>query len=312
MASKSPATFLVKIILFALILSALIYALYWLWQRQPRQVKVENQNTTSQIQESTVSKDQSPFDPKENAIIKDKKIKFKGRTTPNSFVAIFSNSNQYISKSASDSTFEKEIAVDLGLNQIGIVTFNTDLKQTDKKSINYYLTSDKENIGDSDVFFAGPVNTTFDNLLTLNTIQGEKKVRTTKLTQVVSPKEDTQEKSSTSSALANIRIGDFTIAIGKVDKEDILTAAKLEIIRTDKPQNTEKLSLSKIVGSPKLNALAAKENEKLLDLTLNNNSDIQTGNKDGKQSDISKDKRAAIFWHDEKDKKIVDLIFLLP
>lgn len=312
MASISPAAVLAKIILFALTLTTLIYALYWLWQRQPRQVKIENQNTTSQIQESTASKDQSPFDPKENAIIKDKKIKFKGKTTPNSFVAIFSNSNQYIFKATPDGTFEKEIALGLGLNQINIVAFNNDFKQIDKKSINYYLTSDKENIGDSDVFFAGPINTTFDNLLSLNTTQGEKKVRTTKLTKVISPKEDTEEKSSTSSALANIRIGDFTIAIGKVDKENMLTAVKLEIIRADKPQNTEKLSLSKIVSSPKFNAVAAKENEKILDLTLNKNSDIQVADKEGKQSDLTKDKRAAIFWHDEKDKKVVDLIFILP
>ena len=228
-----------KYLVILILAASFIFALYWLWQRQP---KIQNQEVQTAINSQTVaSEGKNPqklkLSPKDFSVLTSKKVKFEGTSTPNSYLAIFSNTSQAVVKTDTSGNSEKEIDLADGLNLVDLVTVTPDFQTKNKKSLTLLIAQDTK---DGDTVYTGPVKTIFDTLITLTTTDGQKEIRASKTTAITLPKEDDKEKESIGSALRNIRIGDFAIVIGNLSKEDQLEAKKIEIIREAVPQNSHK------------------------------------------------------------------------
>ena len=302
-----------KYLVILILAASFIFALYWLWQRQP---KIQNQEVQTAINSQTVaSEGKNPqklkLSPKDFSVLTSKKVKFEGTSTPNSYLAIFSNTSQAVVKTDTSGNSEKEIDLADGLNLVDLVTVTPDFQTKNKKSLTLLIAQDTK---DGDTVYTGPVKTIFDTLITLTTTDGQKEIRASKTTAITLPKEDDKEKESIGSALRNIRIGDFAIVIGNLSKEDQLEAKKIEIIREAVPQNSRPLTLVKTLTAPRQNLFSAKNQQsgEIEEFTLGKTSQILVDGKEAKITDITKDKNTIIISHEEKGKQLIDLIYLLP
>ncbi|KKR56477.1 MAG: hypothetical protein UU05_C0036G0002 [Candidatus Curtissbacteria bacterium GW2011_GWA1_40_47] len=302
-----------KYLVILILAASFIFALYWLWQRQP---KIQNQEVQTAINSQTVaSEGKNPqklkLSPKDFSVLTSKKVKFEGTSTPNSYLAIFSNTSQAVVKTDTSGNSEKEIDLADGLNLVDLVTVTPDFQTKNKKSLTLLIAQDTK---DGDTVYTGPVKTIFDTLITLTTTDGQKEIRASKTTAITLPKEDDKEKESIGSALRNIRIGDFAIVIGNLSKEDQLEAKKIEIIREAVPQNSRRLTVVKTLTAPRQNLFSAKNQQsgEIEEFTLGKTSQILVDGKEAKITDITKDKNTIIISHEEKGKQLIDLIYLLP
>jgi len=302
-----------KYLVILILAASFIFALYWLWQRQP---KIQNQEVQTAINSQTIaSEGKNPqklkLSPKDFSVLTSKKVKFEGTSTPNSYLAIFSNTSQAVVKTDTSGNSEKEIDLADGLNLVDLVTVTPDFQTKNKKSLTLLIAQDTK---DGDTVYTGPVKTIFDTLITLTTTDGQKEIRASKTTAITLPKEDDKEKESIGSALRNIRIGDFAIVIGNLSKEDQLEAKKIEIIREAVPQNSRRLTVVKTLTAPRQNLFSAKNQQsgEIEEFTLGKTSQILVDGKEAKITDITKDKNTIIISHEEKGKQLIDLIYLLP
>lgn len=296
----------VKIALFFIILGVFIGLILWLWTLQPQGPKIVSDIKKTISEPNTKEEDSTP---KDGTILNTKITKFKGKMLPSSIVLILSNDNQAITKAQLDGGFEKDFNLSPGLNLIDIISISNDFAKEDKKSQTLYLAQDTS--GGSRVL-AGTVKTIFDNVLTLTTINGQGVLKTKDTTNIQLPKDLDDEEPSLQTQ--DIRIGDFAIGLGDLARDETLAAKSLTILRANKPQNTKQFEIVRILTTPKKNVFSANtlKNSKTLEFTLNKNSKVSIEDKEAKIEDIVKDKNAIIIYHPEGDKKVVDLILLLP
>lgn len=315
MSSRSASANIAKFIIFLFALALFLFLLYWLWQRQPKSElakKVESKIET--IQSAVEQKDESEIDPPATSVLSQKEIKIRGKTSPDSYVLLYSDSNQKIAVSDQVGSFESGFELENGLNQIEIVSLNKkDLKENSSRQIEYYLKTEKEKLTDKSYLYSGSVKTIFDTLLSINSSSGEKKIQTKKTTELVFP-EDEEEKSATASALSAVRIGDYIIAIGTIDKEELMNAQKLTVLRENKPQINKNFSAVKILKEPKSNLFSATDfkDNKLSQFTITKNSELIKEDKDAVARDIVKDKRAIIIFEKDDDRLVAAFVYLLP
>jgi len=306
----------VKIIFSIVILAALIFVIYWLWQRQPRP-KIQEVNSPT-IQEKAPDAKTLSFEikPADSTVLTTSNIKLEGKSKPDSFIAVISDNFHLIAKSDSLGKFEQEIKLTNGLNLIDLVTIAKDAKVQNKISLTYFLPEenpkikiDPKTIGSH--VFAGSIKNIFDKVITISTVNGEKKLETQQSTQIEIPQEEGPE--STKSALSNLRVGDYLIALGDL-VNDSLKTKKVITIRENKPHVTKIVTTGKILTNVRLNLFSAKltADGKIEEFSLSKNTEITLNDQKTKQEDISKDKSAIIIYHEESDKKIVDLVYLLP
>jgi len=296
------ATILILIILF-------IYGIYWLWQRQPKSNNPQPSPTTTGQTKDEKNQQDFKLTPNDFSVLTSKKVKFEGTVTPNVYFLIFSNSSQSIGKSDSNGNFQTETDLVDGLNLVSVATVSSNFQIKNPKSLTFLVAKDKN---DGDTVFAGSVKTIFDTLITISTLGSQKSIQTSKSTKINLPV-DKNEKAATGSALENIRIGDYLIVQGGSQKENELSAKKIDVIRENKPQNTKQLILAKILTATRQNLFSAKDqNSKIFEFTIGKNSQISIDGKEAKSADIVKDKNAIIVYHPENDKNIVDLVYLIP
>lgn len=304
-------------------LALLIFLIVWLWQRQPSgpvqtapTQKTEVEKTGPQTSENSTAK------PQDNLIVASEKIKIKGKLTPNNYLVIASNTFNKIVKTENDGNFEIEVNLQKGLNLIDYVSISSDLKNVSISPLTYYNTADKK----FKSVYAGTVKSIFDNLLTVTTPNGEINARTSKTTELDIPQseEELGIKESTSTALRNIRVGDYAITLGENSDQNTQISGNLEIIRLNKPQNNAKILTAQIASNPKQNSFTAKNlvDSKVVELTITKETTIQLeaetpaaspspkSSPKTPASQITKDKNAIIIYHEEAGKNIIDLIYL--
>ena len=119
-----------KYLVILILAASFIFALYWLWQRQP---KIQNQEVQTAINSQTVaSEGKNPqklkLSPKDFSVLTSKKVKFEGTSTPNSYLAIFSNTSQAVVKTDTSGNSEKEIDLADGLNLVDLVIVTPDFQ----------------------------------------------------------------------------------------------------------------------------------------------------------------------------------------
>lgn len=310
-----------KYLVILILVAAFILTLFWLWQRQPR---VQNLQTPQETKDSQSVQTPESFKitPPDGSVLTSKQVKLTGQAKAG-YLAIFSNNFQILIKTDQNGEFEKEVDLADGLNLITLISFSDQLKQDQEKSLVYLLAKDTK---DGETIFAGPVKTILDNLLTIASSNGQKNIRSTKNTNITLPKPPASEKTnneSTGSAIQNIRVGDFLIAQGNLSagEKDEMTAKKIEVIREDKPQNNQKIMLGRILISPRQNLPAGRQGlfsvkdsttNEIIEFSVTSDTQILQEEKEAKTEDITKNKSAFVIYHQENDKNLVDLIYLLP
>lgn len=314
MLGLSPVKFLTTLALGTVFLVIIV----WLWQRQPPPPlpPVPEEPATESAQEK-----QSPqgltISLKDNQVVPAKEITIEGRASAGEFVAIASNTAQVVTKSDSGGNFRAVITAEPGLNLIEITTMpQTDIRSSQKSLTLFYDPNEKGHRA----VFAGSVKSIFDTLLTLTTATGDKNVRTAQNTEILIPEDEQEQQNAT---IKSIRIGDYAIALGNPPEggskngesgEDSLVATSIEILRDTKPQNFVRVAQIEVITPVRQNLFSAKnlQDQKIIELTLTKNSGIQVDGKDGKSSDIARDKTAIVFYHTDAAKNIIDLIYLFP
>lgn len=287
---------LARFILIILFLAGLAWGIYWLWQRQPRLKNEESKPEGSkqvQIQDEKIK-------PADFSILTSQSVKIEGKTNPQSYVAIYSNAFGEVVKTDKEGKFEKSVNLEKGLNLVQLVSISPELKDSSDTTLTYWV----GDASDGKTVYAGSIKSILVDNLTVSTSSGEKTIKTSKTTTMDLPPQD-EEKPSTKSVLSNLRVGDYLIALGDLG-QDYLNAKKIQVIRENKPQVTKKLFLGRLLVAPKNNIFSAKaqKDQKIEEFTLAKNS------KEAEK--VVKDKDAIIFYHDEKNQKVVDLIYLLP
>ena len=306
------ATRFAKYIVILILIVSFIFFLYWLWQRQPQPKELQTPETISENKSAQKKEEKLVTTPPAGSVQTSSKIKIEGKTKPELFVAIFSNDLAIITRSDKSGAFHQEVTLEQGLNQIEIVTISKDLKEDQHDSLLLYLAAESD-MGTA--VFAGPVKSIFDTLLTISGESGEISVRTTQTTKIKLPPPPGDEE-ATGPAIKNIRVGDFLIALGDPsdDRSDQLKAKLVEVVRENKPQNLRKLTLVKILSVARQSLFSAKSlaDNSILELTIDKASQVTVDGKEAKSADIEKNKNAIIIYHPDANKKLLDLIYLLP
>ena len=298
-----------KLILIVILFSAVIYGIYWLWQRQPKPVQ-NIQSTTNQVQTSKPQKAGFVQVPKDSQVLSSGKIEISGKVESEAYIVVVSNSTSAVSKTSKSGEFKIPIELSAGLNLLDIQVFDNNLSAIGNEQKTVYITRDETPPQNWQVY-AGSVKSILDNLITITSPTGEKSVKKDTKTNLILPS-PLLSKKPTPAPSESIRIGDFAIALGE-PKDEILNAQDLEIIRENKPQITRKISIAKILTAAKANKFSAKDAEanKILDFTLDKNSKIIKNSQSAKDTDIQKNSSAIIIYQDEDDERLTDLVYLL-
>ena len=302
-----------KIIISLLIVLALLAFIYWLWQRQPKDLSEppekpspQNQIVATKQEDITIS-----ISPEDGNILESSDTTLTVKTTPNTFVAVISNSFAQIAKTDAAGLLEQDEKLDSGLNLIQISAFTANFSKRVDKKIALYVKSQK-NTTSAKLVLTGSVKNIFQKVITLSTDSGEKKVNqdnATKINYPSPPPGTTKSKND-----QNIRVGDFLTVLGSEMSGDETTAQSIDIFRDNKPQIQTDIQIIKLLSNIKNNLFSAKieEDNKIIEFSLDKDSVISKEGQNTKDDAIKKDKKAIVVYHIEKDQKIVDLIYLLP
>jgi len=296
---------LTKIALASIAFVILSTIIVVLWQRQPKAPQIAN---TAQTQIEPQKEDTPTITPDDGSVINSKTVKIQGKAQKDNTVIIYSNSFQDIIKAGGGGGFEKEAALEDGLNLIKIIYLNPSLEVSGEFNLTLYSSTD--DVGDTAA--AGSVKSIFDNLVTVTTTAGDVNVRTSKSTNFDVPEEEDVKEAT--SEVDNVRIGDYVIATGDATDEDSILAKNFAVIREDKPQIEKQFIVATMASTVRQNLFSAKNkgDNQIIEFTLNKNSQISLDGKSGKNTDIAKDKTALVFFSKDDDSNLVSLIYLLP
>ena len=231
-----------------------------------------------------------------------------GKSEPNSLVLIYSNDTSGVAKTREDGSYQLQSSLEPGLNLLKIIFVSPSGQITQEENLTLYFS--QKDVGKT--VAAGSVKSIFDNLVTVTTQTEDINIRTAKSTIFDVPKEEDVKEAT--EEVDNIRIGDYVIATGDASDQDSLIAKNLQVIRTNKPQLTKQMVIAKIASTLRQNIFSAKNNKdaKIIEFTLDKNSEILQDGNEVKSEIITKDKSAIIFYTEDNDTSLIDLIYLLP
>lgn len=299
---------LTKIPIFAILFIAISTIIVVLWQRQPRptQKPQESQSTSQASQKQAEEK--YTISPADGTVVNTPSVKFTGKSEPATLVVIYSNDASAVAKTKSDGTFELQLEAEPGLNLLKAVFVSQQQELAHEKNFSLYMSA--KDVGKS--VAAGSVKSIFDNLITITTNSRDVNIRTGKSTNFDVPTEEDVEEAT--EEVDNIRIGDYVIATGDASDQDSIIAKNLLVLRVNKPILSKEIIVGKIASSVRQNIFSAKNNKdgKIVEFTLDKNSQILLDGQDAKLDAIAKDKSAIILYTKDKDTNLIDLLYLLP
>ena len=280
-----------------------------MWQRQPRGPSERQATDSSQISDK-VKKEAETFQisPAHGTVVDSQTVTMSGKSEPNSLVLIYSNDTSGVAKTREDGSYQLQSSLEPGLNLLKIIFVSPSGQITQEENLTLYFS--QKDVGKT--VAAGSVKSIFDNLVTVTTQTEDINIRTAKSTIFDVPKEEDVKEAT--EEVDNIRIGDYVIATGDASDQDSLIAKNLQVIRTNKPQLTKQMVIAKIASTLRQNIFSAKNNKdaKIIEFTLDKNSEILQDGNEVKSEIITKDKSAIIFYTEDNDTSLIDLIYLLP
>lgn len=310
----------IKIIISLLVFLTLLAFIYWLWQRQPREASAPSPKPSSQNQIVDTKQEDIIIStgPEDGKILEGADATLTIKTTPNTHVAVFSNSFAQIAKTDAAGLLQHDEKLESGLNLVQISVFITDFSKRVDKKITLYVKGIK-NPTSAKTVIAGSVKNIFQNVITLSTDSGERKVNQDKVTKVNYPSPPPGTTKSKNNQ--NIRVGDYLVVLGNPTSGDETTAQSIDIFRDNKPIIQKDLIYAKIIAKVKDNLFSTQNNKdsQVILFELSKTSQISKVGQNAVSDDIQKDKMAIIIYQTEnlpagrqEDQKIVDLIYLLP
>lgn len=302
-----------KYIVILILVIFFIFAIFWLWQRQPQPKTAQIPQEATTAVESKEVEETFKIIPKDWQVLTETEVTLEGKTTPEDFIAIFSNNSANVTKADKSGNFSQKLSLAKGLNLLEVVAISPQLKENQRKSQGYFV---DENLQNGSLVYIGSVKSIFDTLLTIITPTGERSIRTSQSTKIELPPPPPGAEEETGPAIKKIRVGDYLTAQGdpSSEKSQDLNAKSIEVARENKPQNARKLADAKILTGVSKNLFSAKSlvDNSILEFTLIKTSQLQKDGKEAKAADIEKNKNAIIIHHPEAEKNIIDLIYLLP
>ena len=244
--------------------------------------------------------------PQPGQILTEKKVQIAGNAKTRTKTLLISNPLTSITESQDDGNFKLEAEFPNGLSQLQIIVLNNGLEEIQNIMFPLYISEDKAD--KNSMFIAGTINRIFDNNITLSTKDGNSDIKITSSTKNIgrakSPAKTSEEK-------LDIRVGDYLVAIGQKTPE-ILSAEKIEIFRENKPKIDASYAAVKIVSGAKNNIFSANttKDNKLLEFTLNKNTQIIADGKKATSAIVTKDKIAIVIYKLENNNLVTLLHFL--
>ena len=291
-----------------ILMSAITFAVYWLWQRQPKGNIIPQSNSPTASEQANIDQSKEEeieiLNPKDNSVLQSSSFSLAGKTEPNSYIVIFSDSASQITKSDEKGDFKTELTIGNKLNLIDVQVLTNNLEPKFKKTLTYFLGKNLEN----SVVYTGEVKTTFDTVITITSYGNEIGIRTNNQTEFNLPQ---IEPSQQEQGIKGIRIGDFAIVIGTQNK-DVVTASEVNILRENIPQNSKQFEIVKLLTNSKSRFFSSKDDKgQIHEFTLASDSQIKENMQEAEESDIQKEKSAIIIFHEQKGKKIADDLYLI-
>jgi len=305
----------IQTLLIVFLAASLIFLIYWLWQRQPKEPEPPKQIQSSNL--NTQNESQAPqgafINIKEGAIVSTSTLKISGKTQANAKVLIFSNSLNDIVSASADGTYSIEEPLDSGINLISIVSTDKDFKQIQKQNVSVYLKS-KNDTGDFGQMASGSVTKIFEGTITVSTAVGDVNISTSNSTKYVLPTPPPSKSPQPKTSGPDTRVGDFIIALGKSSSPNGLNASQITIIRENKPQITKTYSIVKLASTVKQKLFSGSQttDNKLIEFTLSKNAQVFLADKKADEKAIQKGKSAIIFYTPQDKDNTASLIYILP
>lgn len=282
------------------IIALLSFSVYWLWQRQPKQIQSQAESTASATPQKPEEelKIESPLN---NSAFESGTVVFKGKTLPNQYIVILAGQPVVI-KTDEMGYFQKPVRIERGLSFPKVIS----LPQNIEKRLTLY--SDPNVIYNG--VLAGFFKSNFENILTIETITGDNIIRISKSAEFIFSKDNKKTKESTSSALDKIRPDDYIIGLGDKDGETLI-AYQLIVTDDEIPSNNFEYfqtTITSDLDQDKFTAVNLKTQE-LIEFMATPETLVQSNSQEN-TNNISQGQNAIIITHMEKDKKIVDLFYI--
>ena len=302
-----------KIIISLLIVLALLAFIYWLWQRQPKDVSEPSQKPGPQNQIVATKQEDITIstEPEDGKILEGADTTLTIKTAPSTYVAIISNSFTHVAKTDAAGLLQQDEKLESGLNLVQISVFTTDFSKRVDKKIALWLKGPK-NTTSAKLVLAGLVKNIFQNVITLSTDTGEKKVNQDKVTKVNYPSPPPGTTKSKNNQ--NIRVGDYLVVLGNPTSGDEIAAQSIDIFRDNKPQIGKDIQIVKLISNVKNNLFSAKveKDNQIIEFTVDKDTQIFKDDRSAKNDEIKKDKKSIIIYHMVEDQKVADLVYILP
>jgi len=279
-----------------------IFFSYWLWQRQPK--KTTPQPETKVTQDEIIKSDDENIvvktTPEDGAIVDNNALPLTIKTSAQNYFAVSATADNPITKTDDKGQAKVDLKLSDGLNIVKVTVFNRGFSKTFDKQIAIYLKPAKKNV-DAKILAAGTVKNLFEDVVTITTFAGDKNIKT-KGAKVASPSPSPVSKSKS------------LLVLGNPASSDQIEATSIEIFRDNKPQLTKEVSIVKILSKVKDNSFSVKveKGNNIEEFSLPKDPAISKDGQKGTADDIQKDKKAIIISHPQDNKKIVDLVYLLP
>lgn len=310
---------LTRLVLALIFTGSLIFSIIWLWQRQPKAPKDAIKSITNVVTGKNDSQDQNTQTPfslniPDSKVLDSAKINVNGKASANSLILIYSNSHDYQAAVSPQGEFDVDLDLDKNLNLINFVELDKDFKEIQAHIFTFYL-QDKDAQKKTGLIYAGTVKNIFNNLITVLTANGDKKVKTESVTQLNFPKSNLKPSPKTTDQpdKSDIRVGDYIIALGNTSSQSELKASIIDIVRENKPDIVKKYAAGIILSPVKSKIFSAKniKDSGLLEFKLDKNSQVFQDSKKADEKAISKDKKAICFYNASKE-NLITSIYLLP
>lgn len=291
------------------------YAIYWLWQRQPKtpqEEKVQKVEAVIKSDSQERANSTSPIlFPKQDEVLTQKLVKIQGKVESSQRVLVLSNNINDITTANTDGTFEAEAGFDLGINLITVISLNSDFKED--KNITQPIYIAKENTNAPDKFLAGTVAKIFENTITVNSQLGQVNIRMDKNTKLTLSSPTPSKKPQTKSNSSDIRVGDYIIVLGQKNGNTDFTALQIEIYRENKPTINKTYAVVKLTSAAKNNIFSGQnlKDNKLLEFKIDKDSEFIEKDKKTNAKAVVKDKTAIIFYTNQTNGNMVSLVYFL-
>jgi len=278
---------------------------YWLWQRQPNPDKSQSQTEAPKetIQEK-IDESQLEITPSSGSVLSENTVTFQGKTQPNNYIVLSSNNTLGITQANENGGFEIEAELVNGLSLIDVISVDENLVEQQSLSLSLFVDPDTN----ASTAISGSVKGILDNIITITTTKGEQTIRQKSSTELILPESEKGDEGN------DIRVGDYLIALGAIENEKDFNATSIEIIREDKPQNSEKYVAGTILSNVKEDIFSFRNQKDsgIFEFTLSDDTTISLNGDNAEAEKIVKGKKAIVIYFTEKSANTPDLIYLLP